>query len=389
MSNLTNNIKRSRIAVFLFYCCQGLIFASWASRIPDLKAGLKLDDSAWGTMLLMLALGQGIGMSMSGFFVSKFGGKKILLTTLILCPLMLLPIALATDVYSFMQALVLFGIVSNFLNISLNAQGIATEAMYDKSIMSSFHGGWSLGGFFGVLIGLLMVKLNITSVYQFLSVSGIIILITIFNFRYLPTEQKKEKTEESETNKKLKKPEKFLYLLGLVAFFAMFIEGTMFDWSGIYFKDVVQVKPSLVLIGFAGFMVMMATGRFLSDRIADKRGRLAVIKICATFSFVGLLIAILFPYLITATFGFMLVGLGVSSIVPMVYSIAGKKTKLPSGLALTVVASIGFLGFLLGPPVIGYISSITNLRYSFVVASLFAIVIVGLTSRINVFKKEE
>lgn len=388
MNSTTNNTKRTRLAVFLFYCCQGLIFASWASRIPHLKASLNLDDSAWGTMLLMLALGQGIGMTMSGFLVSIFGSKKILFVTLLLCPLMLLPIALASNIYLFSAALIAFGIVSNFLNISLNAQGIATEALYDKSIMSSFHGGWSLGGFVGVLIGLLMIKFHVHIVTQYLIISAVIIVTGLLNFRYLPNEQKKVKTEDADNKKISKKPEKFLYLLGLVAFFAMFIEGTMFDWSGIYFKEIIQVEPSKVLIGFAGFMVMMAAGRFVSDKIADRFGRAYVIRVCGLLSFTGLVIAIVFPYLIPATLGFMMVGLGASSIVPMVYSIAGKNTKLPSGLALTVVASISFLGFLLGPPVIGYVSSMFNLKYSFALAACCAIIIVVFTSQIRVFKKE-
>lgn len=388
MDNTTNNTKRTRLAVFLFYCCQGLIFASWASRIPHLKASLNLDDSAWGNMLLMLALGQGIGMTMSGFLVSIFGSKRILFVTLPLSPLMLLPIALASNIYLFSASLIAFGIVSNFLNISLNAQGIATEALYDKSIMSSFHGGWSLGGFVGVLIGLLMIKFHVHIITQYLTIAAVIIITGLLNFKYLPNEQKKEKTENAENKKVSKKPEKFLYLLGLVAFFAMFIEGTMFDWSGIYFKEIIEVESSKVLIGFAGFMVMMAAGRFVSDKIADRFGRAYVIRVCGLLSFIGLVIAIIFPYIIPATIGFMLVGLGASSIVPMVYSIAGKKTKLPSGLALTVVASISFLGFLLGPPIIGYVSSMFNLKYSFALAACCAIVIVVFTSQIRVFKKE-
>lgn len=387
MNENTSSVKRIRIAVFIFYCCQGLIFASWASRIPDLKSGLGMDDSIWGTMLLMRALGQAIGMSMSGFIVSKFGSKKVLLMSLPLAALTLIPIALATNTYTFIIALIVSGIVSNFLNIAVNAQGIAAEAMYDKSIMSSFHGGWSIGGFWGVVIGLFMIKLNISPPHQFLGVSILVILVALFNYKYLPEENKQNAAVDKENRKKIK-PEKFLYILGLVAFCGMFIEGTMFDWSGIYFKEIVQVQPSLVLVGFAGFMIMMATGRFVSDKVADKWGRPFVIKICGLCSFFGLMIAILFPYLITATIGFMLIGLGTSSIVPMVYSIAGQKTKMPSGLALTVVASIGFLGFLMGPPLIGYISSAANLKYSFAVVSAFALIIIILTSKIKIFRKD-
>lgn len=381
-----DSLKRIRFSVFGFYFCQGLIFSNWASRIPDIKGHLQLSDSKWGTMLLMLALGQAIGMTMSGFFVSKFGGKKILLTAIPLCLLVMLSISLATNVYLFIPSLILYGIFSNFLNIAVNTQGISIESQYNKSIMSSFHGGWSLGGFAGAIVALLMIRYTVTPFYQTILIGILVLIIILPNAKYLPKEIKKEAQKDGE-NKQSVKPEKFLYLLGIVAFCGMFIEGTMFDWSGIYFKDIIRVQPNLVPVGFAGFMIMMATGRFLSDKSADKWGRLNVIKVCGLCSFSGLLIAVLFPNIVVATLGFMLVGLGTSSVVPMIYSIAGQKTKLPTGLALTVVSSISFMGFLIGPPVIGYVAAATNLRYSFAIGSVFAIFIIVLTSRINVFKK--
>lgn len=387
-SEQTPSLKRIRYAVFVFYFCQGLIFSSWASRIPDLKTSLNMNDASWGTMLLMIAIGQLCGMTMSGFLVSKFGGKKILLVMLPFYSFILLPISLVDTSTAMIPLLILYGIFSNFMNIAVNTQGIAIENMYNKSIMSSFHGGWSLAGFTGALIGFLMIYLHIIPFYHFL-IMGILVVVTAsFNFKYLPKEIVK-KQEDSLTKKKAKRPEAFLYLLGIVAFCGMFVEGTMFDWSGVYFKDIVEVSPTLVPVGFTCFMIMMASGRFIADKAVDKWGRRRIIQTCGLFSFTGLLIAVAFPYLITTTLAFMLVGLGVSSIVPMVYSIAGQKTNIPTSIALTVVSSISFFGFLLGPPVIGYISAATNLRYSFAAVSIFALIIIVLTSQINVFKKEK
>lgn len=381
------SLKRIRLGVFAFYFCQGLIFSSWASRIPDLKSSLGMNDAIWGTMLLMIAIGQLIGMTMSGFLVTKFGGKNILRCVLPIYAFILLPIALIKTQLFFILLLIFYGILSNFMNIAVNTQGIAIERMYKKSIMSSFHGGWSLAGFTGALIGFVMINLKIIPFYHFLFMGILVLCIASFNFKYLPKEGKKADVSEK-TEKQSKKPEKFLYLLGIVAFCGMFIEGTMFDWSGIYFKEIVKAKESLVPLGFTCFMIMMASGRFLADKAADKWGRRRVIQMCATCSLTGLMIAVIFPYIITATIGFMIVGLGVSSIVPMIYSIAGERTKIPTSLALTVVSSISFFGFLLGPPAIGYISEALNLRYSYAIVSIFSIIIICLTSKINVFKKD-
>jgi len=163
-------------------------------------------------------------------------------------------------------------------------------------------------------------------------------------------------------------------------------EGAMFDWSGIYFKDVVKAPASLVILGYTSFMIMMSLGRFVADYMISKIGRQKLLQICGIMISTGLFISVLFPYLITCTLAFMLVGLGVSSIVPTVYSTAGKQTKVPPGIALATVSSVSFLGFLMGPPLIGYISELAGLRYSFAVIGIFGIGITLLVSRIRAFQ---
>jgi MFS family permease len=174
-----------------------------------------------------------------------------------------------------------------------------------------------------------------------------------------------------------------LLQLGIIGFFSMASEGAMFDWSGVYFKDVVKAPASLVILGYTSFMIMMATGRFFADYIITKIGRKRLLQICGVMLSTGLFISVLFPYLITCTSAFMMVGLGVSSIVPTVYSAAGRQSKVPAGIALATVSSVSFLGFLMGPPLIGYISEIAGLRYSFAVIGIFGLGISLLVSRIK------
>ncbi len=135
--------------------------------------------------------------------------------------------------------------------------------------------------------------------------------------------------------------------LGIIAFCSMAAEGTMFDWSGVYFREIVKAPPSLVILGYATFMVMMATGRFAGDRIIGRIGRKKTLQLSGIFVFTGLLISVMFPYLVTATTGFFIVGLGVSSVIPTVYSTAARLAKTSPGMALAGVSSIGFLGFLI------------------------------------------
>jgi MFS family permease len=166
-------------------------------------------------------------------------------------------------------------------------------------------------------------------------------------------------------------------------------EGAMFDWSGIYFKDVVKAPSSLIILGYTSFMIMMATGRFVADYMITKIGRKRLLQICGIMISTGLFTSVLFPYLIPCTIAFMLVGLGVSSIVPTVYSAAGRHSKLPAGIALATVSSVSFLGFLMGPPLIGYISEIAGLRCSFAVIGIFGMGISLLVSRIKALQDKQ
>jgi MFS family permease len=179
------------------------------------------------------------------------------------------------------------------------------------------------------------------------------------------------------------KPDRLLFLLGVIGFCSMASEGAMFDWSGVYFKDVVKAPASLVVLGYTSFMIMMAGGRFVADKLIARYGRKLLLQISGVMISTGLFISVLFPYLIPSTFAFMLVGLGVSSIVPTVYSTAGKHPSIAPGIALATVSSVSFLGFLMGPPLIGYIAEAAGLRYSFAFIGLFGFGISILVTRMK------
>jgi MFS family permease len=150
---------------------------------------------------------------------------------------------------------------------------------------------------------------------------------------------------------------------------------------------VVNAPASLVILGYTSFMIMMAAGRFLADFLISKIGRKRLLQISGLMISGGLFTAVFFPYLIASTLAFMMVGLGVSSIVPTVYSTAGKQSKVPPGIALATVASVSFLGFLMGPPLIGYIAEVLSLRYSFAVIGIFGMGITIMVSRIKLFQE--
>lgn len=375
-------LKRIRIAVGMFYFGMGLSFATWASRIPDIKTALGLNEGDLGTILFALPVGQLVIMPFSGKMVTKFGSHRILVFSLIMYVLCLTNLGLATTALQLSLGLFLFGLFGNLANIAVNTQGVYTEVLFKKTIMSSFHGMWSFAGFTGALVGLGMLALNLTPLHHFMIVGAVVLLMVAFNFKFLV--KAKEKIKPKAEGKKLfVKPDSALLWLGVIGFCSMASEGVMFDWSGVYFKDIVKAPGPLVILGYTSFMIMMASGRFVGDSLINKFGRERVMQISGVMISAGLFTAVFLPYIIPCTIAFMAVGCGVATIVPTVYSMAGKNPTVPPGEALTIVSSVSFLGFLMGPPVIGHIAQSFGLQFSFAFIGIFGVLIAFMVSKIR------
>ncbi|WP_346859738.1 MFS transporter [uncultured Draconibacterium sp.] len=383
----STNRKHTRMAVSMVYFSMGLGFSSWASRIPDIKTALFLNDAMFGSILFALPVGQFLMMPFSGKLVNRYGSHNVLKFSLPAYTIALSTIGLVQHGWQLGIALFLFGVFGNMCNISVNTQGVAAEQLYGRPIMASFHGGWSLAGFTGALIGLILINFKVSPFWHFVLIIAVVWIIVRITYPYL-LDSELEKRRTQGRRKFFVKPDSILLQLGVIGFFSMASEGAMFDWSGVYFKDVVDAPSSLVILGYTSFMIMMAAGRFLADILILKMGRKLLMQISGAMISGGLFTAVLFPGLISSTLGFMMVGLGVSSIVPSVYSSAGKHPTIPTGIALATVSSVSFLGFLMGPPLIGFISEAFGLRYSFAVIGVFGIGITLMVAKVKALASE-
>ncbi|KPM49958.1 MFS transporter [Jiulongibacter sediminis] len=381
-TNIQSTRSRVRLAVSAFYFFQGLCFASWASRIPDIKSALMLSDGAMGSILFALPAGQMLTMPFSGFLASKYGSKKIMRFAPPMYAIAMVSLSLATSSLQLAMALFFFGITGNISNIAINTQAVVAEKMYRRPIMASFHGSWSLAGFAGALIGLLMGILQLSPTHHFLMVCAVAIGSTLLNSNYLLDDV----SSSPERKKFFTKPDGLLFSLGVVGFFAMSCEGAMFDWSGVYFKDIVGATGGWVTLGYASFMVMMTAGRFIGNKFISAFGQKRLMQINGALIAIGLLISVLLPTIPTAVFGFLLVGFGVSTNIPIVFSLAGAHKTMAPSKALAAVSSISYLGFLLGPPMIGYISEVFNLRISYLLIAVFGLMISLMVTRLKAMK---
>ncbi|MBC7827828.1 MAG: MFS transporter [Chitinophagaceae bacterium] len=363
--------RNYRIAVSSLFFLSGLCFSSWAARIPSIQHELQLNDAGLGAVLLSLPVGLMVSLPLAGWLVAKFGSRIIVISSAILYALVLPFIGFAQQTWQLMGVLFMFGLSGNLLNIAMNTQGVGVEAIYGRSILASFHGIWSLAGFTGAAIGTFMISQHIAPYHHFLIVSAIALLIVLCAWSFTLATDANAQVDQPI----FAKPDKSLLNLGIIAFCCMICEGAMFDWSGVYFQNVVKAKAAWIGAGYTAFMSTMAAGRFVADWLVTRFGIKRVLQTSGVVIAAGLSVAIIFPDISTSIAGFVLVGAGVSSVVPLVYSAAGKSKKVSPGVALAAVSTIGYLGFLIGPPVIGFIAQASSLRISFIL-----IAVLGLTT---------
>lgn len=377
-------IRHNRLSVSVFFLNLGMIFGTWASCIPSIKERFGLTDAELGNILFAIPAGQLIAMGLSAWIIKRIGSRRALQTGALLIPVIMTGAVLSDDMIAFITLLILFGMCDNLYNIAANTQGVNVEHSYGRTIMSSFHGLFSLGGFAGALFGLVCGLFNISVTIQLLSVLlSSFAMVLIFGRKLVIQDYIPQKKTSEENCKQSHRIDGYVFLLGVIALCAMICEGVMYDWSGVFFKDVVQARSGLVQTGYAICMGCMTLGRFLVDRFVEKYGARAVVRVSGIMICIGLLGSSIYPIFMTAALSFAIIGLGISATVPICYSVAGRGSIYNPSTALTIVTSIGFFGFLAGPPLIGYLASTISLRWTFTSMALMGIAVAVLASVIH------
>ncbi len=365
------SLRARRISISLFFFFYGFIYASWASGIANIQQKLDLSETVLGATLLAMPVGSFLTLPLSGYLTSKIGSRKVVIMSSLLYSCLFISIGFSQSVLQLTVCLFLFGSAGNMLNISINTQAIALEVLYKKIIISSFHGMWSVAGLVAALLGTYFIGKSFPVQFHFLLIASISLFSFLICLPYLLHDHSGPQQKRSF----FPKPDKAFLGLGIIAFCSMICSGAMFDWSGVYFKKVVTSNPAFIGVGYTAFMVSMTVIRFITDWLTQHVGFKKIIACCGIFTTTGLLIAVFFPHLWPATIGMLFVGIGVSPVIPLVFSAAGKSKVLPPPVAIAAVSSIGFIGLLIGPPVIGFIAGITSLKISFLILSFFGVII--------------
>ncbi|WP_407569162.1 MFS transporter [Deinococcus altitudinis] len=386
-----------RVATSVMFFVNGLAFATWVLHIPTVRDALSLSDAQVGTAILGIAVGSLFSMPLSGRWIVRFGSAAVTRLFALLF-LLCLPLPfLAVNLSTLFLALAALGLTSGAMDVAMNAQGVAVERQLKRPVLSSFHAWFSLGNLAGALVGSLLLGAGV-------SLRGHVTGVLVFTllalgaaaFSLLPRRFDSQGEEQSGTQVKPPAPpaswvqrlrsrlrlSPFVLSMGLLCFLGMLGEGATGDWSGLYFRDVLGATGGLVGLGYTAFTLAMTLGRTFGD---GWRGRFGAAKLViggALLSGLGVLLAVLGPGLgkrgwLLAGAGYALTGLGVANIVPVLYGVAGRAMNA-QGIAQ--VATLGYLGFLAGPPLIGYVSHLLNLRAGLLViaASLLLVAVLGL-----------
>ena len=357
--------------VTIFFFVSGFGFSTWASRIPTIQQELHLNEAQLGIVLFALPIGLMATLPVTSVLLSRKDSRKIMLFGALAFNLMLCGIGFATRTWQLVLFLICFGSSRNLLNIPVNAQSIGVQALYDRSIIARFHAVWSLAGFGGAAVGSMMVSLGISPAWHFVSVG--VVLTALCLYAYPGTLSQQPKLRERRPWFAL--PDKTLAKYGMIAFLSMACEGTMFDWSGIYFRKAVHTTAMGATIGFVVYMTAMTLGRLTGDRLANRFGIKRMLTYSGILIGTGLLVAVLLPFPLTAGFGFILTGFGVSCVIPMIFSMAGRSAGMSSGSAIASVSTVGYLGFLAVPPLVGSVAQLAGMRGAYGMMAGFGLLI--------------
>lgn len=356
----------TRIAITVVFVVHGLLFASWTAHIPHVKHALGLNDGTLGLALVGAPVGSIAAMCLAAMLLPRFGSRRIIQVALCgYCaagPL----VGIAGSLPALFGALVLWGVFQGTLDVAMNTQAIAIERRSRRPLMSGLHGGWSIGAFTGAGIGALAVGGGIALTPQLLLLGSVALLSAgLLSTRLLPDLRAdahvETPTPERESDDGGSRWSVGMVALATIAFATMLCEGTAANWASVYLSGSLGATGAVPGLGYVGFALAMVTVRLAGNRLLGRFRPDRLLPVLALVATVGFATALLLDRPFAAIVGFGCLGLGLASVVPAVFSAAGRLPGLHPGTAVATVSAVGWAGFVIGPPVIGHVAELTSL----------------------------
>jgi fucose permease len=368
---VSGSVRWPRIAVTAVFVVHGLLFASWTAHIPDVKAHLGLTDGTLGLALLGAPVGSVIAMIASSWLLPMVGSRRIVQVALVGYCAAGPVVGLTGSLPALFAALFVWGAFQGTLDVAMNTQAIAVERTRRRVLMPGLHGSWSIGSFTGAGIGALAVAAGITLSIQLLFLGTIALLVAgVLTTRMLPAAAEhpgnlNAAAGHTDADQRSDGPASRwsggMVLLGAIAFAAMLCEGATADWSAVYLSGPLHLSGVIPGLGYAAFSLAMVTVRLSGNRLLTRFGPDRLLPALAAVATLGFTAALLIGQPPAALLGFGCLGIGLASVVPAVFSAAGRIPGLPPGTGVATASACGWAGFVCGPPVIGRLSEWASL----------------------------
>lgn len=377
-------LKWQQYAVRAIFFFSGFGCATWAPLVPIVKQGLSVSDDIMGMLLLCIGIGSFLSMPLSGALARKYGCRKVITIASIIFIVILLAITQVNSVYQLVPLLLVFGSAMGLIDVVMNINAVFVEQASDRSIMSNFHAMWSIGCFVGAGIFGIWLSLGLSPLMA--TIIAVLIMLALLSLCYgklLPYGAKEDEKEST----LLAIPKGIIIFFSIIIGISFLAEGAVMDWSGIYITEVHGMDIALAGTGYSIYSVAMFLTRITGDYAVNRFGKKIMVAGGLLLSFIGFMLLVFASWEPLIFSAFFLMGIGLANVVPVIYSLAGNQTDMPSGQAVAAMGTFGYLGILCGPAAIGYISNATSLNWAFGV--LAVLIIIEITLAIYIFSKNK
>ena len=393
LSNISAQLLRARLGVFGAFTIVGFLTAIWLVNIPDIQQRTGTSHAVLGGLILLLGLGALISMQFAGLLIRRFGSRA---PTLMGLGLLLVSVNLpgmASDALSLGIALFIFGLGHGLTDVAMNQHAVVVERGYRRPIMSAFHAFFSLGGALGAIAGAAGQSIHLHVSWILLGAALLGLVGTAWSaFSMLPKAseelldlgQNPATSDESASLDHPVAPKRGRMLaLALLAFLVLLSEGAANDWSALQTVERLGEPEAAAALAYGAFAAAMTIGRLLADRISHAIGPLKVVRFGSLIAAAGMLVVVASSFYPVSLFGWLLFGLGLSGIIPQVYTAAGSMGRSDAGKTLSRVVSSGYIGLLAGPAIIGWLGGMLGLTFAFLLPFLFCVVGIFLASTVT------
>lgn len=358
-----------QLATRSIFLIAGIGMSSWAPLVPYAKARLDVSDAALGGLLLFLGLGSLIAMPLTGSLVGKQGCKRVILCSSLIVMLLLPFMATLATPVTLAIALMLFGAAIGTLDVAMNIQAVEVEKAAERTMMSGFHGFYSVGGIAGAGLVSAMLWLGLSPLQAVLAILLLLLLLLLGSQRWLLTERMHQ-----ENTPLFVVPRGWVLFLGLLCFILFLTEGAVLDWSALLLTQERMMPAAQAGLGYAVFSIAMSIGRLTGDRIVNRFSNRLVLAGGCLCAALGVLLLITINNVTVALLSFLLIGFGAANTVPILFSAAGRQTAMPVNMAISAMTTIGYAGILAGPALIGFVA------HGFSLVTAFAAIVVLLVA---------